>query len=270
VTAAGDYLAAGDDTGSVRLWSARSGELLATLPAHSGPVTSLVLVSSAEINGENRLITAGQDDTVKVWPISSTGAIDERPQLTLRGHTGDVVAAAFSPDSGAAGLLATASHDGTARLWDLQGSGGELLTLTGHIGWLNDVAFSTRGNHLVTAGEDGTARVWDVASGRELLRLASAEGLDGPVKRVAFGSSSTGAERLAALTEDGAVRVWSLEPEQNGGGLSVQPLFQLAPFFNDRPSSLAFDSAGRALITAGDDGVIRFYALEVEDLLNLH
>jgi WD40 repeat protein len=270
VTVTGDYLAAGDDTGSVRLWSAGSGELLVTLAAHTGPVNSLVLVSSLEITRASRLITAGQDDTVKVWPISSTGAIDDQPELTLRSHAGDVIAVAFSPASGAAGLLVTASHDGTARLWDLQGSGRELLTLTGHIGWLNDVAFSARGDRLATAGEDGTVRVWDVASGRELLLLASTEGLDGPIKRVAFGSSgSAGAERLAALTRDGAIRVWSLEPGQNGGGLSVRPLFQLASSFNDRPSSLAFDSTGRALITAGDDGVVRFYALEVEDLLSL-
>ncbi|MCL4297349.1 MAG: hypothetical protein KJ077_16545 [Anaerolineae bacterium] len=269
VTVAGDYLAAGDDAGSVRLWSAESGELLATLAAHTGPVNSLVLVSSPEITGENRLITAGQDDTVKVWPVSPAGAIDDRPQLTLRGHTGDVAAVAFNPDSGAAGLLATASHDGTARLWDLQGSGRELLTLTGHIGWLNDVAFSTKGDRLATAGEDGTVRVWAVASGQELFRLAAAEGLDGPIKRVAFGASSTGAEQLAALTGDGAVWVWSLEPGQNGGGLSVEPLFQLAPSFDDGPGSLAFDPRGRALITAGGDGVVRFYALEVEDLLSL-
>jgi WD40 repeat protein len=268
VTMAGDYLAAGDDIGSAWLWSAGSRELLATLAAHTGPVNSLVLLSSPEITRGARLITAGQDDTVKVWPISSTGAIDDRPQLTLRGHTGDVVAVAFSPDSGAAGRLATASHDGTARLWDLQGSGEELLTLTGHIGWLNDVAFSPRGDHLATAGEDGTVRVWDVASGRELLRLASAEGLNGPIKRIAFGPPAPGGvEQLAALMEDGVIRVWSLE--QKSGGLSVQPLFQLAPSFNNRPNSLAFDSTGRALLTAGDDGVVRFYALEAEDLLNL-
>lgn len=270
VTAAGDYLAAGDDTGSVRLWSAESGELLATLTAHTGPVNSLVLVSSPEITRSSRLITAGQDNTVKVWTISPRGAIDERPELTLRGHTGDVVAVALNPDPSAAGLLATASHDGTARLWDLQGTGQELLTLTGHIGWLNDVAFNTRGDHLATAGEDGTIKVWDVASGRELLRLAAAEGLDGPVKRVAFGSSRSGAaERLAALTEEGAVLVWSLELGQNDGNLSAQPLFQLAPSFNGRPSSLAFDATGRALITGGDDGVVRFYTLEAEDLLRL-
>lgn len=269
VAGAGDYLAAGDDTGSVRLWAAGSGKLLATVTAHNGPVNSLALVSSPEITRGGRLITAGQDDMVKVWAISAEGAINDQPQLTLRGHSGDISAVALSPASTTADLLATASHDGIARLWDLRESGREVITLTGHIGWLNDLAFNAQGNRLATAGEDGTVSVWDVASGRELLRLASAEGLNGPVKSVAFGpATSAEDERLAALTGDGTVLAWSLQPGQNGD-LSVQPLFRLAPSVGGQPSHLAFDPSGRALITAGDDGVVRFYALEVEDLINL-
>lgn len=270
VAGAGDYLAAGDDTGSVWLWAAGSGKVLATLAAHTGPINSLVLTSSSEITKGGRLITAGQDDTVKVWTISPAGAINDQPQLTLRGHTGDVVAVALSPASGAADLLATASHDGTARLWDLHESGREVITLTGHIGWLNDLTFNAKGDRLATAGEDGTVRLWDVASGRELLRLASAEGLDGPVKRVTFAPAARPeGERLAALTGDGTVVAWSVGPGQKDGDLSIEPLLRLAPSLDGRPSRLAFDSTGRALITAGDDGVVRFYALEVEDLLNL-
>jgi WD40 repeat protein len=267
VSAAGAYVAAGDDAGSVRLWAAESGQLLATLAAHSGPVNGLVVVSSPGSNKGGRLVTASQDNTAKVWAISPTGAVGNRPQFTLGGHTGAVVTVALSP---ATGLLATASHDGTARLWSLRESGRELLVLTGHIGWLNDLAFNAGDDLLATAGEDGTIRVWNTTSGQELLRLTSPSKPGGPVKRVAFGlSGSAGSERLAALTEDGTVLGWSLRPGQNGGPPSAQPLFQLAPSLGGPSVSLAFDSTGRALITAGNDGVVRFYALEAEDLLNL-
>lgn len=264
VAVAGDYLAAGDDAGTAWVWNlGESGRLRATLPTHTGPVNRVVLLSSTAGISESRLITAGQDDTAKVWMIASTGAVSRQPELTLAGHTGDVTALAVSPGPDA--LLATASHDGTARLWNLE-TGEEGLTLAGHSGWVNDVAFNPAGDWLTTAGEDGTVRVWEAASGKELLRLDSSAGLRGPVKRVAF--SPTG-EGLAALTGDGHVFAWSLTEAQSGDTLPAQLVLQVPSVSGSNPGSLAFDSTGRALVTAGADGVIRFYAWTVEDLLTL-
>ena len=64
---------------------------------------------------------------------------------------------AFSPDGR---LLATASSDRTARLWD-PATGECLRTLTGHDGSVNGVAFSPDGRLLATASDDKTARLWD-------------------------------------------------------------------------------------------------------------
>jgi WD40 repeat protein len=70
-------------------------------------------------------------------------------------------------------VVATASADGTARLWDAR-SGKVLRTLKGHGGEVRGVALGeVDGRPVVaTAGDDGTARLWDASAG-DLLTLVS-------------------------------------------------------------------------------------------------
>jgi WD40 repeat protein len=57
----------------------------------------------------------------------------------------------------------TASHDGTARIWDAR-TGRQLAILEGHFRGVRSAAFSPDGSRIVTASFDGTARIWDAAA----------------------------------------------------------------------------------------------------------
>jgi len=74
---------------------------------------------------------------------------------------------AVSPDGA---LVATGSLDGTAKLWDLA-TGREVLTLFGHDGPVNTVAFSPDGRFLATVSGDGTVAL-HLLPIDELRRLA--------------------------------------------------------------------------------------------------
>ena len=77
-------------------------------------------------------------------------------QMSLEGHGNGVTSVAFSADGK---RLASASLDGTAKVWDAT-SGQETLTLKGHTAFVYSVAFSPDGKRLASASEDKTVKVW--------------------------------------------------------------------------------------------------------------
>ena len=119
---------------------------------------------------------------------------------------------AFSPDGR---LLATASRDDTARLWD-PATGEHLRTLTGHTDGVWGVAFSPDGRLLATASNDSTARLWDPATGEHLRTL----------------TGHTDGVRGVAFSPDGHLLATA---SQRRDGAAVGPGHRRAPAHPDRP-----------------------------------
>jgi WD40 repeat protein len=100
--------------------------------------------------------------------------------------------------------LATASDDGTAKVWD-GSTGRELLILPGNKGSVLSIEWSADGSKLATASKDETTRVWDASTGHELLAL---RGHQGPVLSVAW---SPDGKRLASAGDDKIVQVYAVD-----------------------------------------------------------
>lgn len=158
------------------------------------------------------------------WP---RGRLVKRVEL----HRDLVVAVAFSPK---AGLLATGSHDGTARCGE--------RSLEGPVGPVLDVAFSSEGSELVTACADGALRVYDPVTAT-LTRTLSQH--TDRVHAVVF---LPGSARCASASADKTVRLW--QP-------STGRMIRIIRGFDGAVLCLAGSPDGARLYTGGEEGIVR-------------
>ena len=78
-----------------------------------------------------------------------------REAAVLIGHEGSVNTAVFSTDGR---LIATASNDRTARIWNAR-TGASIAVLAGHLAVVNNAVLSPDGSRVATASDDKTARI---------------------------------------------------------------------------------------------------------------
>ncbi len=118
--------------------------------------------------------------------------------LTLNRHSDAIIAMAYAPDSS---TLATASNDGTARIWNAA-TGAPVAVLKGHSAGLTAVAYSPDGRQIATASKDHTARLWNAANG---AAIATLQGHAAGLTMLTF---SPDGKLLATASDDKTVRLW--------------------------------------------------------------
>jgi WD40 repeat protein/tRNA A-37 threonylcarbamoyl transferase component Bud32 len=260
---------------TARLWDAATGKLRLTLrPPRPDNFLHLHGEDAYAVNFSrdgSRLVTAFgdyPDCTARVWDAASGKEL-----AVLKGHTGPVVWADFSPDGK---QIVTASLDKTARLWEAE-TGKEVRILKGHTCGVFGAVFSPDGKRLVTTGEgnditftptgyrygppapEGAARVWDVSTGQELATLRWPEGTKAWVRTARFSPDGTriltaGVRTSGSGSEDYQVP-WTWDAAT--GKRLVAFRGHEANWIS--VSSAAFSPDGKQVVTTANDNTARIW-----------
>ena len=274
------YLAFGDESGKIQLLNLSTGAVYPPLRGHKGSVRDLAFLPTSD-----QLISASSDGTIRQWMLPDGSLI-----RTLTGHEGVVNSIDLSGDGA---WIVSGSGDGTIRFWNT--NDGSQFRMIGSLGMsVNDVVFSADNSRVLSGGDDRLARLWDVSTGEQIFRF---RGQRVAIKQVLFIQNDT-----QVLTADAAdlIRVWETANQNwkasivfggdQFGAMALLPdktLLAVAVFdqlrfqtnieiyrMNDLAllakldghtmpvRQLQFSPDGRWLISASEDGTIRFWGVQ--------
>lgn len=121
-----------------------------------------------------------------------------------------------------------------------------VVTLKGHQGTVNVLAFSTNGRQIASADDNGAVDVWDVRTSRLLRNFKTSS----RVLTIAF---SPDGQQLATSSADRKIKIWQLQSSE---------LLTSFDVLDGLVESIGYAPDGRLIAVGCRDGVIRVYSTD--------
>ncbi|HEY9640593.1 MAG TPA: caspase family protein, partial [Coleofasciculaceae cyanobacterium] len=195
----------------------------------------------------------------QVWTETQLTAASTLQQATfhtqelnrLEGHHQQVNAVQFNAQGD---LLASASDDGTVKLWHPDGRLMATLPPSGSQGQPNrvtSVAFSPDGQTIATGNSDRIIRLWQISGDRQAdsLEVRLSKTLTGHQDWITSLQFSPDGHSLASASRDQTVKLWRRD------GSLIKTLVGHQGWVNQ----VRFSADGRTLASAGEDKTIRLW-----------
>lgn len=268
----GGLLAAADETGRVRLMNFADGADRGSVAGHDGPVRDLAMLAD-----NLRMMTAGQDGTVRLWQLPTaaapvaghtmpiralnsaasgqwfvTGSDDKSVRVwnpmgqavrNFAGHTQAVTVAAVKRDDQ---QLASGDAGGVVQLWNAT-DGAAMGQVYGHAGAVTSVDYDRSQPALWTGGADGTIKRWQ-------LPLVPPRPSPGHTQEIRSVAATADGRWCLSGSMDQSVRVWDLM-----NGQMVRSLAEAAALGPIQVVAISAD--GMTAAAAGDAGVVQLWNL---------
>ncbi len=176
-----------------------------------------------------------------VWPQQALAEKEPGPPLfQARIGQGRASGAELSAD----GRWLAAQVGSRVLLWDRQSPATAPRELSGHQGEVRSLAFSRDSRALVTASNDRTARVWPLPGGAPVVLQG------GHSAALASATFSPDGKRVLTGGTDNSLQLWDAADGSH-------PRISLSRHAN-AVNTVMFNPAGQSLLSASDDGTVRF------------
>ncbi|MCO5613920.1 hypothetical protein L7F22_068200 [Adiantum nelumboides] len=268
---------------------------VATLRSHSGAVTCLALS-----NSKRKLYSGSVDASIVVWKLLDSNTVEPYPPFDktseigrLVGHTQPIWDLAILPTRGdEEGLLASASADGTVKIWNIQdnstetgNAGGKLLNSFDYFGSEPSAEKEKERESLLSSPAEGKeagslpvptsiapcmsdlrkcavsfsnsiVKLFDIESGKEVMQFASDAHYDGTAaSQINKVLTHPTLPTLITGHENNYIQFFDI----NTGACILSMVAHL-----DSVTSLDIDPSGLTLVSGGHDCSVRFWDLANE------
>ena len=236
----GKTLITSDSNGEIQLWNVENGSTRLTIKGNEKGTRTLAFAPHSKL-----LASGDWDYKIRLWDISAE-AEQSAPRKILEGHKFGPSASAFSPDEK---TLLTASEEGLILAWDIE-TGKQRFKITGHIGGIQQLAFSDTGETLISANSFASTelgwrtqlRHWEMNDSRQLSSdFFEIEGI------IAI---SPHFRTCVLIDKDGNIGLWNIETKSIQNNITEYKLDELNykfTFSSDGKMVAASDTENRNL-----------------------
>jgi WD40 repeat protein len=173
------------------------------------------------------------------------------PTKFLQKHTDAVQSVALSPDGK---IIASASDDGTVKLWELEGDNLiPIKEIKDQGGWVRAVVFLSD-RQIITAGQDKNIKIIDIATGKVVKTLSGHTNL---INNLAISPAS---DLLVSGSYDSKVNLWQI---------STGKLLRSLTDHTDRIWGLAISPDGKQVVSASRDKTVRIWDVKTGKSLKI-